>query len=139
MLFPYARLFFPDPSSFLSWISQLMRCKAAEVSGWADFRPDVSYKLEMCATAAEYKAMPERVKPKKLMIKFSYAQRKESPPLISAGPARPGSSPPFEIRILRNAVRIRRPSSIKSFQASCGSQFPEGSYALSFTRSHQER
>src|SRR6266567_5730539 len=55
MLFPYARLFFPDPSSFLSWISQLMRCKAAEVSGWADFRPDASYKLEICATAAEYK------------------------------------------------------------------------------------
>ena len=116
-----------------------MRCKAAEVSGWADFRPDVSYKLEVCATVAEYKAMPERVKPKKLMIKFSYAQRKESPPPISAEPARPGSSPPVEIRILRNAVSIRRPSSIKSFQASCGSQFPEGSCALSFTQSHQER
>src|SRR6266478_2270064 len=106
MLFAYARLFFPDPSSFLSWISQLMRCKAAEVSGWAHFRPDVSYKLEICATAAEYKAMPERVKPKKLMIKFSYAQRKESPPLISAGPARPGSSSPFGIRILRTPFRL---------------------------------
>ena len=114
-----------------------MRCKAAEVSGWADSRPDVSYKLEMCATSAEYKAMPERVKPKKLMIKFSYAQRKESPPPISAGPARPGFSPACEIRILPECLSY--PASIKSFQASCGSQFPEGSYALSFTQSHQER
>jgi hypothetical protein len=137
MLFPYAPLFFPDPSSFLSWISQLVRCKAAEVSGWADFRPDVSYKLQICATVEEYKSYAGACQTEKTDDQVQLRSTKR----ITAAHFRRAAALmlffPLEIRIL-TGCRLHLPF-IKPFHVCCGSQLSEGSYALSFTQSHQER